>query len=261
MTSSTLRKLSRGFLVLGLVAFLVVVLFLGSVVYSLSEIRPEGGPTVRWSDGPVPGVEGLVLTVEQNISNPGLYSLDGVVFSASLWYAGGSLLHAEEPSQSLSAGSASGLGLSLPVNLTQGSVAAPLLTHNELLERSLWINASYADVFQFRLSYAGNLSWKAPFLDLAVTPAVNAGGFGLTVSYQNPSPWNEVGTLEATLVQANGTPCVPPAGFPVDVPSGGAMDQTFPVPVGGSCDPAGGSASLVFLGSGFALPLGGVPLP
>ncbi len=260
MRPPPLRRLSRALALLSTIVLVVVLVFLGTVAYSASEIAPSGSPQTHWSDGPTGGVDGLVLSLTQNLSNPGLYPLSGLVLSADLWYAGGPIAHVVTPAESLAGGATGSLQLTLPVNVSASSPALNLLTQDAILYRMVWVNASYALVFQFHLLLTGNASWGAPFYGLAVTPTASNTTVELAVSYHNHSSWDESGTLVATVVQAGGVDCTPQDVGTVAVPPGGALDQTFPVPLSSPCDPRGGSLDLSFSGPGFLLPLVEEPL-
>ncbi len=261
MRSPPLRRLSRALLVLSTLVLVAALIFLATVAYSVSEISPSGTPGTRWSDGPTAGVQGLVLTLTQNLSNPGLYPLSDVVISASLWYPGGALVHLTEAPQTLAAGGTGTLQLVLPVNTSASSRALDLLSQDATLSREVWVNASYALMFQFHLLLAGNVSWGAPFYGLSVTPTASTTTLEVAVSYHNHSSWDETGTMVATVVQAGGVACAAQTLPSLNVPPGGALDQTFPVPLPSGCDPRGGSLDLALAGPGFVLPLVEEPIP
>jgi hypothetical protein len=255
MRPPPLRRLSRALLALSTLVLVSVLVFAGTVAYSASEIRPVGGPQTQWSDGPTGGVQGLVLTLTQNLSNPGLYPLSDVVVSADLWYAGGPLLHVTESPQGVAAGSTGAFQLVLPVNASASNPALDLLTQDAVLSRAVWVNASYALAFQFHLLLSGNVSWGAPFYGLTVTPTASTTTVEVAVRYHNHSPWDETGSLVASVVQSGGVPCTPQTLPPLNVPPGGALSQTFPVTLPSGCDPQGGSLDLALSGPGFVLPL------
>ena len=261
MRSPLLRQLSRTLRVLSTVVLVAALLFLATVAYSISGVAPAGSPRTQWSDGPTGGVQGLVLTLTQNLSNPGLYPLSDVVLSANLWYPGGELIHVTEAPQTLPAGGTGSLSLVLPVNASASNPALDLLTQDATLSRAVWVNASYALVFQFHLLFTGNVSWGAPFYGLTVTPTASTTAVEVAVSYHNHSPWDESGSMVATVVQAGGVDCTPQT-FPIqNVPPGGALDHTFPVALSSGCDPRGGSLTLALVGPGFLLPLAEEPIP
>ncbi len=260
MRSPPLRRFSRALALLSTLILVAALIFLATVAYSASEISPSGTPQTRWSDGPTAGIEGLVLTLTQNLSNPGLYPLSDLVLSANLWDASGAIVHVIGSPQSLPAGATGALQLTLPVNVSASSPALDLLTQDTTLSRMVWANASYALVFQFHLLLTGNVSWGAPFYGLTVTPTTSSTTVELAVSYHNHSPWDEVGTLVATVVQAGGADCSPQTLSTLAVPPGGALDQTFPVPLSSGCNPRGGSLDLSVSGPGFVLPLVEEPL-
>jgi hypothetical protein len=239
--------------------------FLATVGYSASQLRPGQGNQNTASSVSLPGNGTVVLGTGLNFSNPGFYaitqlgiSLESRLPSGSLVAVGGS------PTLTVAAKSTTQIPVSIWVPLN--GAPTELLTQDLQLPTEFWANATYATIFHVHLNATMNYSWGAPFANFNATPsspAPQANGTVLVpvqVSFSNDASFLDSGTFNVTVRSSSGAACS--AGvFTLSVPAHGTFDQSLSFYLSGSCNPAGGSVTSTFVGNGFtaALPPEAIP--
>jgi hypothetical protein len=259
---SAARRLKQ----LGWVALIVLVLVLAALAWSTSQIRPAASTLDPAHEALLPNGT-LALVGFLNVSNPGPFPVDSVVFSTTVISPqGGVLVNATSPAISLAGASTSSVKVRLLFPLSTLKSVSFLLTQDATLPTVSRINATLGHLLTVQAVYQSNLSWGAPFYGLAVTVSNPAPGPGnsivtnVTIGFSNHAAFAVLGTLGFVLDSANGTRCGGST-LPVDAPRGQSFSGTATVTLAAGCDPRGGSLVPTFTTSSFALSLPPEPVP
>lgn len=206
----TLHSLSRW---MGWVAILVAVVLIGflisAAVYA-SEIRYEGfSPPAAQSTGH----NMALFTSSVTMSNPGPYPIQGFQFEIHLLQPSGDLVATGySPASTLGAGATSVVPVYVPVDMASGPILS-LITKDTTLHAVMWLNATYASLFQMHAVISEDYLWGAPFAGLNLTvgaPATGPNGtttFPVNLSFVNHSPLPLDGTLRMAIFSAGGAMC------------------------------------------------------
>ncbi|HXQ94627.1 MAG TPA: hypothetical protein VN864_05605 [Thermoplasmata archaeon] len=252
-----LWRLARLFQILAVLWLVVVVVFLASVAYSGSKIRPAGetGPTAPPTFS---GTDTITLTGQVNVSNPGWYPLDDLSLLTVVDEPNGTFLATGgSPVTSVAAGGTTTVPFSITIALADKAFARSLLTEDATLPSTTWVNATYVRLIHVELSVPVNVSWGAPLFGLNVTPGTPApqsngtAAVPLTVSFADHAKFPVGGTAKYTLA-SGGSTCAS-GSLPVAVASGGTYNETTTAYLGPGCSPNGATLTLRFVGAGWAL--------
>lgn len=248
----------RGIATLGVVLLL---LFVGASAYSAAQIRPVG-----LSNGgivPHPASNDTVeLQTNVSISNPGWFAIDRLLIESSVFAPGANhtLLSAGgSPVVRVASGSVGTVPLRYLLTLS-GSEGLALLTHDATLPYLLWVNATYATLFDVRLELAQNLSWGAPFADLNASvssPAPQNNGTALvtlTLSFDDHASFGLAGAIGFVILDRAGAECAQ-GSLPISVGSHGSYRGGANAYLPFGCDPRGGTIQSTFHGGGWNVPL------
>ncbi|MCI4327557.1 MAG: hypothetical protein L3K16_08015 [Thermoplasmata archaeon] len=250
-------RFARLFRILAVVWIVAVGVFLATVAYSGSQLRPEGetGPS---TPPVVSGNDTISLTGAVNLSNPGWYSLNDVTLYTVVDEPNGSLLATGgSPVTTVAAGGTTTVPFTITLGLDTKPYARTLLTDDAILPSTTWANATYVRLFAVRLTVPQNVSWGAPLYGLNVTPgagSVEPNGTALvplTLTFADHAKFPVDGTAKYS-VTSGGESCYA-GSLPVAVASGGSYDQTTNAYLRPGCPVSGATLSLRFLGSGWAL--------
>jgi hypothetical protein len=253
----TLWRLARLFRVLAVLWLVAVGLFLATVAYSGSQVRPAGesGPSTPPT---VTGNDTIHLTGQVNISNPGWYPLNDVTLFTIVDAPNGSFLASGgSPVTTVTAGGVTTVPFTISLGLDLKPFLRTLLTQDATLPSTTWANATYVGLIQVQLSVPLNVSWGAPLYGLNVsagTPTAQSNGTAavpLTVMFADHAKFPVDGTARYTL-SSGGRVCTN-GSLPVAVPAGGSYDQSTTAYLGSSCSASGATLTLRFVGSGWAL--------
>lgn len=256
-SAPALWRLARLLRRLAVVWLVVVIVFLATVAYSGSQIRPknETGPT---SPPTISGNNTITLTGSLNVSNPGWYPLtDLSVFTVVENPNGTILATGGSPAVTIGAGGTTRVPFTISLSLDARSEARALLTQDENLPSVTWANASYVGLFQVQVVVPLNVSWGAPLYGLSVAagnPTLEPNGTAavpLTVSFSDHSKFRVDGQAEYTL-RSNGVVCTSGA-LPVAVGPGQSYNGGTTAYLGSGCSPSGATLTLRFVGNGWAL--------
>ncbi len=115
-----------------------------------------------------------------------------------------------------------GISVVIPETTLQAD-GARLLLDNTTISGDVWLNGSYAWIYQIGFTVVLNGTWGAPFSNLTVkpgTPTIAEGQttVSATIDYRNNAFFAVGGNLTFQVVDG-GTDCGPPVNLPVDTPS------------------------------------------
>lgn len=250
-------RAARAFRILAIVWLVAVVVFLATVAYSGSMLRP-GHATGPSSPPTVNGNDSVTLTGSVNVSNPGWYPLTDVSLFTIVDDANGTLLASGgSPTVTVGAGGTTRVPFSITLALDARASARALLTHDATLPSTTWANATYVGLFGVVVEVPQNVSWGAPLEGLAVmagSPSPQGNGtvaVPLTVSFADHANFPVDG--RATYTVTSGGASCSRGGLPVNVPAGSSFDQTTTAYFGPGCSPSGATLTVKFAGAGWAL--------
>ncbi|HEV8049165.1 MAG TPA: hypothetical protein VGP88_01065 [Thermoplasmata archaeon] len=253
----TLWRLARLFRILALLWLVAVVVFLATVAYSGSKLRPAGesGPSAPPTFS---GNDTITLTGEVNVSNPGWYPLSDLSLFTIVDEPNGSFLASGgSPVTTVSAGGTTTVPFTITLGLGDKPFARTLLTDDATLPSTTWANATYVSLIHVLLSVPVNVSWGAPLFGLNATPGnptVEPNGTAavpLTITFADHAKFPVDGTAKYSL-SSGGAVCAL-GSLPVAVASGGSYDETTTAYLGPGCSPGGATLTLRFVGAGWAL--------
>ncbi|HEV2316988.1 MAG TPA: hypothetical protein VGV64_03910 [Thermoplasmata archaeon] len=260
-----LYRLARYLRWSAILALVVVVVFLVSTVISAIEFASKGKVSTAGGKGysfAYSAATGFTAAFGVNITNAGSYPL--VLDLSAVAHTGwGPLVpYASTGAVTIAPGNRTttfGLTFQIPAT-TLSSDGARLLLNNTPIVGNLWLNGTYAWVYQFGITLAANASWGAPFENLSVRPgtpamAANRTTVSATIAFTDNASFADVGNLTFQVVDA-GADCGPPVELALDVPA----HRSFSAPVNlsgpSSCMVPGATVTTTYsLGSSmFALP-------
>ncbi|HTT35714.1 MAG TPA: hypothetical protein VMH78_07600 [Thermoplasmata archaeon] len=263
-----LYRLARILRLLGVVAFVLILVYVGTAAYSASRI---GIGSVDQSGGAT--ATGTTVTVGGGIfvHNGGYLAISSISLSALVRLPSGALLgSASSPSVAIPPGANTSVPLRLSINVGGSAEAQSLLTHSARLPTATFANVTFAGIATVSVQSDDNYSWGAPFQSLNVTvgpvnttPLPN-GSVSATVriSFQNQAAFDEAGTLTFSLAGSTGSVCATEA-VAVVAPQGTLFDRTVEIDGPSSCmlSLSGGTVTSTYAGGGFAvtLPPEGIP--
>lgn len=249
-----LAATARAFGILSVLAVVGMVIFVGLAVYSAAQLRPAssagGQPAISPS-----GNNTVLVRANVSVSNPGYFSLDDLQIHTLVRLPGsnGSVLATgSSPAVSIASGSEGVVPLVFSVPLS-GPSDAILLTHDLVLPGWAWVNATYARVFAIELTIPRNVSWGAPFANLAVeagTPRAWPNGTveqPLNVSFSDDSTYPIVGTVHYVIENAAGAECTGGT-IPLNVGAHTSFRAGSSVYVPSACGAPGNSVVVSFSG-------------
>jgi len=254
-----LYRLARAFRRISLVVLVLILLFLGTALYSAVEVLRSGPSTGPFTAGFGPN-DTVAVSGSLNFSNPGFYPISA--FSVHLRVVNASHVYLGEGSfgpVDLPNGATQPITITFYLPVSSTGPGGSLLTEDQTLNVSVWGNATYAYLFPISISVETNKSWGAPFADLSIgvgTPVASGAGavVPVTIQFQNHAKFAESGELNFALVPLGGPSCGG-GSFDLAVPPGGQFDQTTNVPISSGCSPSGGSLEAVYVGNGGTIPL------
>lgn len=264
-----LYRVSRLLRRLGVVALVLVLVYIGIAGYSATQIRVAsvGKSVAAQAQG-----KSVTITAGIQVANHGWVPIQDVSIVTFVWFpdGGGLIAQATSPTIDIGPGSTATVPVTLTVPLNVSSTVQDggisLLTHSLSLPADTWANATFAGLATLHLSDDSAVPWGAPFFELNVTvgsPVANPNGTATVraqVFYINQAPFTEVGTLHFALRSAAGTPCGS-SQLSLDVPQNATFDQSTPVTVPAGCDPSGGSVVAGYSGSGLSVGFPPEPIP
>lgn len=261
-----LYRVARAIRRVGLVALVVIVVFLGSALASALSLRPSSASAGAVHVAPV-GNDTFRVSVAVNLSNPTFYSLSAVRLEARIGFPNGSLLaHGYSPSVDVAAGTIGEVPLRFLVDLSEVPGIVTMLTHDLELPSYVRLTATYASVFGIGVNASTNVSWAAPFANLNVTPnppAPQPNGTVLVsalVAFDDHANYPVVGEFTVTIRAPGGAVCGTTA-FPLNVPAHGSYASTKQVFAQPSCVTSGAVLDATFHGPMLALSLPSVAVP
>ncbi len=260
-----LYRTARLFARLSAVTLVLLLVFLGTLGYSASELVRQSPQTGGFSAGlAANGTMAVAGTVR--VSNPGFYPVGG--FSLNLRISNGSgayLGTVTTGSVDLAPGGVTTVPIALFLPIGSGGPAESLLVSDQYLVVGVWGNATYAYLFPISVHAQENRSWGAPFSNLRVgvgTPTVVNGSASVpvTLSFTNHASFAEVGTLSLVVRDAGGVACGSTS-YRLDVVPGAYYYSTQPVLLSSGCSVSGGTAVATFSGPAGTIVLPPEPIP
>lgn len=264
-----LYRVSRLLRRLGIVALVVLLVYIGIAGYSATRIHVDsiGKSVTAQTQG-----KSVTVTAGIQVDNGGWVPIQDVSIVTFVWFpdGGGLIAQATSPTFDIDAGSSVTVPVTVtvPLNLTStaedGGIS--LLTHSLNLPAETWANATFAGLATLHLSDGAAVPWGAPFFRLNVTvgsPVVAPNGSAtanVQVFFINQAPFTEAGTLHFAVRSASGAPCGANQ-LVLNVPQNATFDQTTTVTVPAGCDPAGGTVTAGYAGSGLNVGFPPEPIP
>lgn len=249
--------------IIATVASLIILAYVGATIYSASQVRPGN------SNGN--GIQqnltnaGLELTASINFTNPGFLPVTSVHLASVIYLPDNItiLAHGTSPNVSVPAGGVGRIPLTMVIPLGAGSPAISLLTHDAELPTSVWANVSFAGLFAIMVQIPTNLSWGAPFANLAVTfgtPTVTNGSASVpvTLSFNDRAKFGVNGTLSLVLQGSSSSCTVKLPDFIIAVSPQSSFSQSLTVVAPAGCSPPGAWTAL---SGSFSSPQWSSPLP
>jgi hypothetical protein len=271
-----LNRLARAFRVAGIVALVLVFVYVGVAVYSASQLRGAGssqkGDNGSGNSNPtlttLASNGSVVVTTSINLTNPGFLPINSIQVSAVVEMLGGPVIaHGGSPVISVAPGQTATIPVTFYIPpLSPSGPGAMLATHDANLPLSVWVNVTYASVFGVGVNTTSNYTWGAPFAGLNATlgaPAPQGNGtveIPVQLSFQDHANYADTGTISARISSASGQVCADPS-TGIDVAASSAYQQTLDVFVSSGCDPSGGSYVIQFQGPGYQVTLPSEPIP
>ena len=223
-----LNRLARYLRWSSVLALVLVVLFLISTFVSGIEFASHlklsvpngGGFSFNYSES-----RGFTASFEVNITNGGFYPLVLDLSTVAFTGQGPLVPYTSTGAVTIAPGNRTttfGLTLQVP-EATLAAQGARLLTNDTPVAGYLWLNGSYAWIYQFGLHVAANGTWGAPFENLTVRPGAptTAGGqvtVPVSIQFRDNALFPDAGNLTFQVTNG-GTNCGPPAILPLDTPS------------------------------------------
>ncbi|HZY70507.1 MAG TPA: hypothetical protein VFF67_05970 [Thermoplasmata archaeon] len=250
----------------GLLALVVILVFLGSALASALSLRPSSASAGAVHVAPA-GNDLFRVSVAVNLSNPTFYSLSNVKLEARIAFPNGSLLaHGFSPSVDVAPGTTGEVPLRFLVNLSDIPGAATMLTHDLELPSYLRLSATYATLFGIGVNASSNVSWGAPFANLNVTPTppvlLSNGTLAESahVAFDDHANYAVVGTFVLTLRAPGGATCGA-AAIPLNVPGHGSYASSPTIYARAACASGGVDLLATFTGPTLSLTLPPTTVP
>ncbi|MCI4345782.1 MAG: hypothetical protein L3K07_03395 [Thermoplasmata archaeon] len=251
--------------VTGWVILLALASYLALAGYSAVTLTPNGTGSAEYAllpDGTV-----TILTT-LNLTNPGLFAFTKLSVTSQIMLPNGTgaWLESTSPSITLPAQGVAQVPLRFSLTLSSLGLGKALLTQDEVLNESDYLNGTYATFVGFVLHAGEHLDWGAPFHDFqasAGTPVPEGNGtYGVPVklSFGNDASFGVEGTVHASLESAGGAVCAD-ANFPINDPPHSTTQESVTLYVPTGCSLAGGMLASRFMAPGFVVPLPPQALP
>ncbi|MCI4363104.1 MAG: hypothetical protein L3K13_02205 [Thermoplasmata archaeon] len=251
--------------VTGWVILIVLASYLALAGYSAVTLRPNGTGSAEYALLP-DGTVTILTTI--NLSNPGYFAFTQLSIASAITLPNGTSpwLEAVSPSVTLPAQGSAQVPLRFSLTLTSLGPAKALLTQDEVLNESDYLNGTYATFVGFELHAGERLNWGAPFHAFrarAGTPVAEPNGsfrVPVTLSFGNDASFAVTGALLASLTSAGGATCAQ-VNLPINDLPHSTTNQTLTLYLPSGCSLAGGSLRSTFVAPGFAVPLPPEALP
>lgn len=229
---------------LGVLATVLVVLFILSTIYSVFLFASHG--QIQTGKNPLQLTEltsgAIQASFSVNITNPSYYALV-LNISAELGRLSGPLLTQGTTGTVTVSPDHQPIPLAITLTIPASALSASsasLLLYNTTLQGGIWLNGSYATVYTFGLSAVANDSWGAPFHGLTVrpgTPTVAGGETSVPVALNFTDYSNflsDNGTLTLQVVNG-GSDCGGPSQVNLSAPPGEPYATAFDLTGPSSC--------------------------
>ncbi|MCI4336374.1 MAG: hypothetical protein L3K17_04145, partial [Thermoplasmata archaeon] len=167
-------RISRALRRLGIVALVVLLVYVGVAGYSATQIHVASiGQNVSAA------AQGKTVTITAGIeiTNGGWVPISAVSILTFVWFPNGGGLIGQSTSPVVDIGAESTVTIpvtvTVPLNLSSAARngGISLLTHSLNLPASTWANATYAGLATLHLTDSAAIPWGAPFYELNVTPS------------------------------------------------------------------------------------------
>jgi hypothetical protein len=260
-----LLRASRIFFVLGTIALVLLIAYIGSAAFYATRVTSPG--TAQESAHLLPG-QVLQVAATVNVSNPGPFSIAGLTLAGAIAFPNGTTW-GTGTSRAVTLDGGSTEPITIAVNLFLPSLLATdraLLTEDASLPFLVWVNGTYASVVGVALEYNATYPWGAPFANLTVgfgSPAPLANGtvaLPVAIDFSNDAPVDLVGTTTVAVNAGDGSPC---GGLylPIYAPAHAPFATTATMYVPAGCSLAGATYHVTWSGLGATLSLPGGRLP
>jgi hypothetical protein len=251
-----LYRLGMGFRRASVLVLVLLILFVGSVVYSTSELGQSPPQVSSFSVG-FGANSTMILVGSLTVSNPGFYPVQALTLSARVVNETGMFLGNFALGPTDLAGQATNeypLEMYLPVVAT--GPGASLLVRDQFVTIALWGNATFGYLFPAGITLFQNRSWGAPFANLAyrVGSASPNGTVPVSVSFQNQASLTEAGVLRVSVVASTGILCGS-VGWTLNVAPDQPFSGTQPLTLATGCSPVGGTLVGEYTTPDYSVPL------
>lgn len=251
-TARLLRRLSTVIVVL-------LLLYVGTAIYSAARVVESGSPSGSYSAEFAPNNTVEVLG-SLAFSNPGLYPIQGFQVALQVLNSTGVFLgESRDGPADLPAGGSASFPIVIYVPVAANSPAGSLLVSDQPITVAAWGNATYAYLFPISVHFTENETWGAPFAELRLSAGSVSNSSGstvvpVTVSFANHATVSDDGTVAVTVEDANGIACGG-ATYPVAVSPGVSYSQTETITLTEGCPLAGGSVDATYSTGGVTVVL------
>jgi hypothetical protein len=245
------------------ILLVVLVLYVAFVAYSATQVardRPSVGPATTTLEAN----NTVGLTTSFTLNNPTMLPIQSFGLAFRVLNASGfALVDSSVGPATISPGATDTFPVAIYVPVAGGG--ASLLTQNQYLQWNVWGNATYGYLFSVSLAVQTEKSWGAPFDNLSISvgaPKMVNGSTSVpvSISFTDSASFSDDGTINYQVVPTSGPDCGSGA-FAISVPPGGSYSQTQNVAVASGCNPAGGTVTSQYVGSGVDVSLPTEPIP
>jgi hypothetical protein len=247
------------------IVLVLLILYAGSVGYSAYEAA-HATVESRTLAGVLVANGDIEIAGSFTLSNPGIYPIGGLELAVHLANETGVHLGTVTVGPDTVDGGQTGLfPISISLPIATSTAAESLLFIDQYLEVTAWANVTYAYLFPLSVALSESRSWGAPFEGFHATVGTPTFVNGtivvpVTLFWADHASFAEQGTASFVIDSAGGADCGG-GEFPMNVPPGGAYDQTQKVALNATCSPAGGEllSSITIGGSTTSFPPEPIP--
>lgn len=259
-----LYRLARYLRWSAVLAVVLVVLFLLSTIYSAVEFASHVRVTTPHGGGYAfnyTAAGGFTASFEVNLTNAGYYPLVLDLSTVARTPQGPLVPYATTGAVTIAPGNRTttfGLTLRIPA-ATVAADEGRMLLNDTPIAAAVWLNGSYAWIYQFGLSVEANATWGAPFANLSVvpgTPTVAAGTTTVpaTISFTNDALFADTGNLTFQVVD-DGTDCGAPVTLMLDAASHASFSEGVNLSGPSSCLVPGAAVEATYTLGSLTVPL------
>lgn len=259
----SLFRISRGLHRASSVAFILLIIFLVTIVYSAASLGANGGSSGKPHESF--GVNEITFTTSLNLTNRGIYPVTGLTLTTISYIAGGAVVGGSSvPGITLAVGAPVSLPIVEEVSVAPGAPGQQLLVSNANVQVFAWLNATFGYLFVLSVgvSPSNQQSWNAPFEGFHGTVTESGTRATVTISFTDEASIDVVGSMVVVLSNTVGTTCGS-ADIAVNAPAQGTTpySATGTATLIAGCVPAFASATITGSQPSYSFTLPTVAIP